>query len=370
VSLVQISILHRYILRQLLVNFAISLGVLVTLFVIFDFFDRIDNIVAERASIFLTIHYFFLKVPLMISFMLPVAVMIATLFTVGLLSKNSEITAMRVAGLRVRWIVSPILLFGIILSFIGLLFNEKVVPGAQRRVREIYNIDIRKKDQRGGYSQADFWWRYKDTFYSSRIFDSRTDTLLGFSSFKLNKNFQIIERVNADKVPYIDSILGWTMINVERYRFTPQTPVTPILQEFATLPLPMLKPPSDFYNMETDPHTMSYGELKTFILEQQRNGLATSGYLADLYEKISFPFVAAILPLIVIPFSLLPARKGNMAPAIMAALAISFSYYAIHSFSVALGRAELIAPMLSAWLANLLLGLIGSVLLCGTEAPR
>jgi lipopolysaccharide export system permease protein len=132
----------------------------------------------------------------------------------------------------------------------------------------------------------------------------------------------------------------------------------------------MLKPPSDFYNMETDPHTMSYGELKTFILEQQRNGLATSGYLADLYEKISFPFVAAILPLIVIPFSLLPARKGNMAPAIMAALAISFSYYAIHSFSVALGRAELIAPMLSAWLANLLLGLIGSVLLCGTEAPR
>ena len=184
------------------------------LFLVFDFFDRIDNFIAAGASPVSVIEYFVFKVPLMLNLMLPVAMLVATMFTLGILSKNSEITAMRASGLTVFWIAKPIYILGIVLSLLSILMNETFVPYASRRVAEIYNIDIRQKDKTGRYSQTDFWWRTKDTFYSVNTFDSRVNTLLGFSIFRLSKDFDVVKRTDADTVEWLKPSLGWQMSDV------------------------------------------------------------------------------------------------------------------------------------------------------------
>jgi lipopolysaccharide export system permease protein len=362
------GILHRYILRQLLSNLAFSLIVFISLFLIFDFFDRIDNIIAEEASISVTVQYFVFKIPLIVSLMLPVAILVATLFTIGLLSKNSEVTAMRASGVTVWWIALPVISVGIVLSFVALLLNETIVPYAQRRVREIYNIDIRKKDLRGGYSQSDIWWRDGSRFFSVDVFDSRSSTLLGLSVIEIDDAFQITGRTDALTAKYLDEHLGWSMQNAQVITF-PKA-ISPAIKNYPALPLPISKRPEDLYDAETDPHTMSYGQLKRFIKTQQQNGLSIAQYLADLYDKLAAPFFSAIVVLVVLPFSLKPARSGQMTRSILAALIIGFSYYAVHSFSIALGRAELLSPLLSAWVGNILLGSIGLLLLNGAETPQ
>ena len=361
------KIIHRYVLRLAVRNFCISLLVLCFLFLAFDFFDRIDNILEGDPSFLTIISYFFYKVPFVLNSMFPIAMLLATLFTIGMLSKNSEITAMRSAGLRVLWIGQPILVLGLVLSFLSILLGETLVPHAQRRVREIYNIDIRKKHESGAYSQENFWWRSDDEFYSVGEFDSRSNRLLEFSSFTLGSDFEVEKRVDAGEVQFVDAMLGWNMRDIIERTF--EADETTSRDLYRARPLLLAENPRDFYSAKMDPHTMSFLQLGEFIKKQTSYGISISGYLADLHGKLAFPFVIFLVTVVALPFSLLPSRSGSMAPSLLIGLALAFSYYAVHSFSLAMGRAELWPSLLAAWMANLLIGAVGIILNLGAESP-
>ena len=148
------------------------------------------------------------------------------------------------------------------------------------------------------------------------------------------------------------------MKDITQFTFRESTSPTRV-QNLPSLPLVIEEEPKDFYAMKTDPLTMTYLQLKKFIADQTRNGVNTAALKADLYSKFAFPFVIFISSLVVLPFALSPARSGKMAFGFMAGLFIGFSYYAVHSLSLAMGRAELWPPLLAAWMANILLGTIG-----------
>ncbi|MCB0321690.1 MAG: LptF/LptG family permease, partial [Bdellovibrionales bacterium] len=93
-------ILHRYILMQQLRNLFLSCLMFTCLFLFVDFFDRIDNLMEGGASFGTTMTYFSLKIPFFFNLTLPISTLVATLFTFGLLTRNSELTAMRSTGAR------------------------------------------------------------------------------------------------------------------------------------------------------------------------------------------------------------------------------------------------------------------------------
>jgi len=372
------KILQRYILGLTLRNLGVSLSVFTVLFLILDFFDRIDNLMNNDAALWVSAQYFFYKIPLTLSLMFPVAMLVATIFTFGVLSKNSEIIAMRAAGLRLSWIAMPLFVVGLSLSAFSLVLNETIVPYATRRVKEIYNIDIKQKDKSGGFSQEDFWWRSGEKFFSVNMFDSRTNSLHGVSQFELSPNFTILRRTDADSVKYIDPLLGWSMKGVRQYDFEEMQSDSPSAalktlpiktKAYPELPLLIAEKPEEFYDSKTDAQTMSYFELKNFINQQKKNGIKVSGYRADLFAKIAFPFSIFIVTLAALPFSLKSARSGSMAGSLIASLVIGFTYYAVHSMSIAIGRAELWPAPLAAWMANILIGFVGVILNLGAEAP-
>lgn len=367
VYIAPMKLLHRYILSLLLKNFCIGLSVFVFLFILVDFFDRIDNVLAEKASFGLIIQYFAFKVPLIANLMLPVALIFATLFTFGLLSKSSEITAMRASGVTLLWLARPLWIFGLALSFVSLFLNEVVVPHTERRQKELYNIEIRQKDSRGAYNQADFWWRQGSHFYAISLFNSKTKSMQNLSDFEINQEWDVIRRTDADSVRWVAPGMGWNMKNVSRFHFDGETVKS---ERFQNLPLPIAESPRDFYDFNDDPSTMSFVELRDFISKQRNNGIATTQYLPELYGKLAFPFVILITGLLVLPFTLLPARSGSMAVSSIAAIFVAFAYYAVDSFSIAMGRAELLPPILAAWSANIVMGLVAFVLNAGSEAPR
>jgi lipopolysaccharide export system permease protein len=89
-----------------------------------------------------------------------------------------------------------------------------------------------------------------------------------------------------------------------------------------------------------------------------------------MHSKLAFPFVIFITGLVVLPFTLRPARSGSMAFSSLAAIFVAFTYYAVDSFSISMGRAELLPPLLAAWMANILMGIVALVLNLGAEAPQ
>lgn len=362
------NVIHRYILREVLRYLLLSIMALCALFLIVDFFDRIDNILQEDASVWIVTLYFLLKIPQIFTMTLPVAMLVAVMLGIGLLSKNSEITAMRAAGMPILWITRPLFVLALGLSLLDLAVEETVVPYCSRRVKEIYNIDIKAKDKTGTFSrQDDFWWRAGEKFYSASMFDSRDDTLHALSIFEIGEAFYPVARTDAERAVWVKKGLGWTMHNVTQRIFPPDAPPQSAREPSAALPIE--EQPEDFYDVKTDPFTMSYSQLKQFIHNQVRNGAATSGYLADLYSKIAFPFVILVCTLVVLPFSLKPGRSGSMAASFVAGMVIGFTYYAVHSFSLAMGRAEIWPPLVAAWIANGVMIIVGLILNLGAESP-
>jgi lipopolysaccharide export system permease protein len=360
------KIIHSYILKQHITNVFYSLIVLVLLFLTVDFIDRIDNILQEGAGLSLTLQYFLLKIPFFLTLVIPASMLIATMFTIGLLSKNSELTAMRASGLTLLWLIRPILLIGVLASGISFVVDQTIVPKTTRRVKEIYNIDIRKKDKKGGYNQNDFWWREQDGFYSVQEFDSRDNSLHELTEFKISDNFEVLRRLDAKRADFIGQNLGWSLFSVKDYQFSRKFE-SPVVDSFPNYPLLIKKTPRDFYDFETDPSIMSYAELRRFMKLQSTNGLPTSHYLADLYDKISFPLASFIVSFVIIPLSIRSARSGKIAGSILLSLILGFSFYALHSFSIALGRAEIIPPLLAAWFTNAFFFALGSILIVGAE---
>ncbi len=362
-----LSIIQRYILGNFLRNTGLSLAILVMLFLTFEFFDRIDNILADNGGLLQIVEYFAMKIPLNLTLMLPVAMMAGSLLTLGSLSKNSEITAMRASGMSIIFLLKPILLAGVIASLLTVVINESIVPSAQKRAREVYNLDIKKKDQTGTYSQNNIWFRNQDTFYMIDRFDSKEKSLHDLSAFTVNESFRVKSRLDAVDAKWLKAAIGWNMHDVIEYRFTPGQPVE--AKKLKALPLPIGQQPNDFYDVKTDPYSMSFFELRAWLRKQASNGLDIQGYLPYLYEKLAFPVINLIVVLLVSPFAIRSSRASGMATGVIAAMLIGFSYYAVHSFSLAFGRAELMPPALSAWVANFVMGTIGLILVAGAEAP-
>ena len=362
------KILYRYLSSLLLRNLFLSLIAFTALFLVFDFFDHIDNILPEDAALWMIVEYFLLKIPSIVSLMLPVSMLVATLFTIGMLSKHSEITAMRASGLTVFWIARPLFVFGIVFSLIAILLNETLVPYSAQKSNEIYAFDIKKRQEKGTYNQSNLGWRNGNSFFSVGMFDSRNNSLNDLIRFDLTDTFDPIRRINADSADYLIKNLGWTMHNVTEFRFF-QNGATETHSN-TPLPLNISSVPSDFYDLKADPSLMSFRQLRSFIRTQTANGVSTQSYLPDLYEKFSSPFLVLIVIPVVLPFALKPARSGSLAVSFFAALIIGFSYYVVHSLSLALGRGEIWPPLLAAWMANIVMGIVGAILLSGAEAPN
>lgn len=362
------KIIHKYIFKILLRNFFFGVLTLTVLFLLVDIFDRIDVIMGHNADFWVAAQYFLFKTPQFLITALPIGFVIAVLFTYGLLSKSSEITAMRSAGMKISYLARPLIFFGIILSLLNLLLNETVLPFTLRRVKEIYNIDIQKKDASGAYSQENIWWRDGSQFYSAAIFDSRDRTLHSLALFSMDPDFETRIAQTAGKAEWVNKELGWSMFDITEYKFKDESVPEP--RRLLSLPLPIKKSPTDFYDTEMDPLSMNFRQLRKFIKEQQASGLSTAEYYSDFYAKFSFPFVVLISAFAVLPFAIKPARGGSLASSFFAGIFICFCYYAVHSFSLALGRAEIIPPLAAAWMANLILLAAGLILFNGAEAPE
>lgn len=362
------KILQRYLLAQFLRNTSIILAACLILFLLIDVTERVDTILAEGADFLTSIQYFALKIPQTLVLMLPISVLGGSLFTFATLHKNSELVAMRGSGSTILTLSTPILVFSLLLSLFSILLSETVVPTSQRKLREIYNLEIQKKDAKGIYSRENIWWRERDNFFAAESFDSTSKRLLGVSIIKVSDDFRIKSRTLADQAHWLNSDLGWNAEKVSIYSFRKKKPL--LIKDYSRLPLPTQRNPKEFYRGKIETDTMSFRELRGFMNQQSRSGLPVGHLYASLYEKLSFPFVSFVVVFISCAFAVRAVRATNLALPFLLGLCIAFLYFMIHSFSVALGRAELIPPLVGAWIANVLMLSIGIVLNSGAESPR
>jgi lipopolysaccharide export system permease protein len=351
---VTMTILFRYLLREYAKIFFMCFAGLMTIYLVIDFFEKVRGFLTHDARWMDILTYFALKVPAISFQIVPLAILMATLLTLGLLSRNNEITALRSCGISLPWITSPFLAFAVVMALVLLLFSSTVIPLASNRAEEIRVIEIEKKPPSAALKLSQPWARVDaDTLLHVTSLARGGDTLADVKLFHFDRAFHLIDMTDASEARYANG--AWTLHKGFYRRFNPDGTVT--LIEFDQKPVNLGLIPSDFIGgLAGDSESMTFRDIRESWGRLYQHGSQFARLLTDYYGRIAFPFVTIIMVLVGIALSLRRSgiRGGSMAIGIGQALLIGFLYWATHSIAIAFGRGGALPPMVAGWLTNVL----------------
>ena len=132
-----IKLIYRYILKEFALTLLFSLMALIVIFVIVHLLENLDEFLDNDATIIVIFKYYIYLIPDILKLITPVAMLLATLFSIGKLSGQNEITAMKSGGSSLYKLMLPIIILSVGISFGQLYFNGWVVPEANKQKIEI-----------------------------------------------------------------------------------------------------------------------------------------------------------------------------------------------------------------------------------------
>ncbi|HEV8455373.1 MAG TPA: LptF/LptG family permease [Gemmatimonadales bacterium] len=137
-------LLNRYILRQLAAPFFFALAAQTSLMLLSQVAKKFGALVGKGLPWTVIGEVFLLSLPFIIAMTLPMAVLLAVLYTFSHLAADNEITATRASGISVYQVLAPVLIWGVCMAALNFAFVDQVLPRTNARLRSLL-IDIGRK---------------------------------------------------------------------------------------------------------------------------------------------------------------------------------------------------------------------------------
>ena len=346
-------ILFRYLLREYGKIFTMCFSGLMTVYLVIDFFEKVRRFLRYDANWLDVLTYFLLKVPAISFQIAPLAILMATLLTFGLLARGHEVTAMRSCGISLLWITSPFIVFAAAISLVLLIFSSTVIPLAANKSEEIRILRIEKKPPAAAVKLSQPWTRVgTDSLMHVTTVSVGGELLGGVSLFQFGRDFQLADMIEAAEARYSDST--WTLFQGLHRQFPSDGTVA--TTSFESRPIALTLIPDDFTTwLAGDSELMTFHDIRAYSRRRQQQGTQAARLKTDYYSRIAFPFVTIVMVLVGIALSLRRSgsRGGSMAMGIGQALAVGFCFWTTHSIAIALGRGGALTPLLAAWIGNI-----------------
>jgi lipopolysaccharide export system permease protein len=347
-------IIFRYLLREYAKIFFMCFAGLMTIYLVIDFFEKVRRFLTYDAQWMHILTYLALKAPAISFQIIPLAVLMATLLTLGLLSRNNEITAMRACGISLPWIASPFLTFAVLMTLVLLLFSSTIIPLATSKAEEIRVISIEKKPPSSVLKLTQPWTRVDaDTLLHVTSMARNGDTLAEVQVFRFDRDFRLTEMTEAREAHYADRT--WTLHHGFHRKFNRDGSAT--VTEFDRKLITLALIPGDFVGgLAGESELMTFHDIRESRSRLYQHGSQFARLLTDYYGRIAFPLVTVVMVLVGIALSLRRSgtRGGSMAIGIGQALLVGFLYWTAHSIAIAFGRGGALPPVVAGWLTNVL----------------
>ncbi len=356
-------LLDLYVSGQYLRVFFLGLFGLLGIFYISTFMDLADKLFRGSATTSMMLRYFVFQTPQYIYYIIPMSALVATLVTVGLMTKNSELVVMRACGISLYRAVAPLLLFGVAASAVLFALQERVIAYSNREADRLNRL-IRDLPP-ASFGALDRRWMValNGDIYHYDLFDANKNEFQQFVVYHLHParwDLQSITRashVALTRAGADDVAAGWTGFTGWNREFSDitQGKVTKTVVRytpFAEQAL-MLESPSYFKTDEPDAALMTYGQLKEYVAQLRVGGYNVMPYLVALQRKVAFPFVTVVMTLLAVPFAATTGRRGAMY-GIGAGIVLAITYWLMLSVCAAIGAGGLLSPVLAAWTPNIL----------------
>jgi lipopolysaccharide export system permease protein len=348
------GILDLYMTQGFLRIFFSSLVIITALFMIVELFDRAGAFFEAGAPLWTVIRYFLYKIPLSISRIIGFATLFSTLFSLGMLTRTQEITAMRANGLSVQRISLPLVILSFVICAATFFLNESLVPAFSHRADTIYKTEIRNKKQQSLFGNRDIWLRGDGSFINIDHFDTLTNTLEGVTIFVLNRDFSLGGFVEIPRGRWKGD--KWELENAVEWRFLPDGKMASRNADAQPL---ITETPEDLKLLARDATEFNYFDLQKHIADMKAKGIDATAYEVDLQTKLALPFISPLMVLLAVPFALKKHISGGVAFSFGIAMLIGFGYWVLIAFCISLGHGGALPAWLAAWAPNMIFTLIG-----------
>ena len=356
------SILDAYILRRIARPLALVFAVFVAVFILVDLFDHAHSFIDNNVPVGTALLYYLYYTPLIIVLTSPVAMLLATLLSVGGLARSNEIMAMKGSGVSLHRVLLPILVLSLVVSAVDVLIGETLLPPATQRRLSIEESEIKRRGSDIVKNEPVFVLP-DGTMFLARRLNTRTQTLDQVTVEEYRHEGVPARRIDAERATWEDD--EWVFYDGTARVFTGERE---LVARFDRLAPGYYEPtPGEMGTRRLEPDEMPYRELRAHIARLRASGKDPRELSVQLHLKTSFPFVTVIMTLLGGALAA-GTRRSGFALSFAAALAVSFLYYGVLQVGQVLGRQGILVPWLAAWLANILFAGVGLALL--SRAPK
>lgn len=355
------GLLKRYVLKRFLYVYLLTASALVGVFLIVDFFERVDEFFGKESVWTDLFFYYLYKIPYIIFFMCPQAVLLATVIALVSLARNNEFTAMKACGIGVTGITMPIVLASAAISLLVIACNEYIAPSANEKMNYIFNVKVRGREPMGKVQRDKIWYRSTNGWiWNVNYYDPGRSMMKKVSLFVYDEKGRYIER-RIDAAAAMWNGKEWEFLDGYTRGLKPDG--LDKTEYFDKRVFPISETPADFNKARKRPEEMSLAEMYADIQATASEGHDVASKWVDFHHKISYPFVGVVLALIGIPLSIRSSRTGGLLFCVGVSLGMGFIFSFAYGFCISLGHGGTFGPVLAAWGANALFACLGFYLL-------
>ena len=357
------KLLDRYILTRFLSLMAGSIAAFVTIFLVVDVIENLDKFIDAQMPRRAVLAYYLYTIPWFMSIALPMSTLLATFFSMGLLNKRNEITAMKASGFSIRRIGASLLVIGLLLSVISFFLDDLLVSEGMRRKAEVQSQYLAREFRRKHQvkKQNIFLQQSPTEHMAIDRFDYRDQQAQGIYIQRYQEG-RLAERMDFATLTWDEESQSWrgTDYHIRTFAGLADT-ITTIRQGQDTLMALTIKP-VDLMKMSVTPEEMRFSELQDFVAQLIRNGIDPTRWQVNMHFKLAFSMTSFIMVLFGLPLSVGRPRSSLAFGAGMSVFVI-FGYYVAIKLGQSLGFKGILHPLPSVWLPNIVFLALGFFLL-------
>jgi lipopolysaccharide export system permease protein len=355
----KIGLIDVYIIRKFLGTFFFSLVLILTIAVVFDFAEKIDNFMEKEAPVRAIIFDYYMNfIPYFATLFAPLFVFIAVIFFTSKMAVNTEIIAILNSGMSFRRMMWPYFLSALFIAIFTFVLTNFVIPSSNLRRIDFedsyYRSSARKVAVEHIHRQV-----YKNVLVYMGSYNPLSQRGQSFTIEKFNDNGRLVSKLSANSVIYDTTKNKWTAFNYYLREIKNNEEIVTRGRQIDTT---LIITPEDLSRDPGFVGTMTFRELEDYIdLLQLQGSDELKLFLIEKYRRYSNPFAVFILTLIGVSLSSKKVR-GGIGMNIGIGLILSFSYILFLQFASQFSLKGNLGPMLAMWIPNILYSIIALVL--------
>jgi lipopolysaccharide export system permease protein len=352
-----------YLAKMFAVRIVAVLAMLVLVLMMMDLLSRTGDILAYAGNgEDELLKYASLRTPQLVARFLPYSVLLATIITLAGLNQNSEVIAMKAAGMSAHQVLAPLLLTAVVVSGISFAFNERVVTRATATLKAWEDVEYGPIPVDPATRSNVYFNDGNDVLMARQLSGTGNATLLtGVTFYQRDDGGMITRQITGSRARFANP--GWRVEDAVVFDVATTTSTRPA----APLRVAAGTTLAQITLRRVDPQAETLSELSRSIAALKAAGRRTAELEGYWWHKFSGPLAAVLMPLLgaVAGFGL--ARSGGLFVRAVIGMALGFAYFVVENLGLAMGSFGGYPPLLAAWGPFVLFVLVGETVLVRTE---